>query len=77
MMLMLMSKLLKRVATNLFQALAPEQGAGPDTVNRTIKLRLLARPTAQVSTAISPSTDSADINKMHEGSKCLNKLLKI
>jgi hypothetical protein len=32
---------------------APEQGAGPDTVNRTIKLRLLARPPAPVSTAIS------------------------
>jgi len=31
---------------------APEQGAGPDTVNRTIKLRLLARPPAPVSTAI-------------------------
>ena len=37
----------------LAPALAPEQGAGPDTVNRTIKLRLLARPTAPVSTAIS------------------------
>jgi len=32
---------------------APEHGAGPDTVNRTIKLRLLARPPAPVSTAIS------------------------
>jgi len=31
---------------------ASEQGAGPDTVNRTIKLRLLARPTAPVSAAI-------------------------
>jgi hypothetical protein len=31
---------------------APEQGAGPDTVNRAIKLRLLARPTVPVSTAI-------------------------
>ena len=31
---------------------APEQGTGPDTVNTTIKLRLLALPTAQVSTAI-------------------------
>ena len=36
----------------LAPALAPEQGAGPDTVNRTIKLRLLARPTVPVSTAI-------------------------
>jgi len=35
---------------------APEQGTGPDTVNRTTKLRLLARPTAPVSTAISLQT---------------------
>ncbi len=33
-------------------ALAPEQGTRPDTANRTIKLRLLARPTVPVSTAI-------------------------
>ena len=33
---------------------APEQGTRPDTVNRTIKLRLLARPTVPVSTAIMP-----------------------
>jgi len=31
---------------------APEQGTGPDTVNITIKLRLLALSSAQVSTAI-------------------------
>ena len=40
----------------LAPALAPEQGAGPDTVNRTIKLRLLARPTVPVSTEISPKS---------------------
>ena len=38
---------------HLAPALAPEQGAGPDTVNRTIKLRLLVRPPVPVSTAIS------------------------
>jgi hypothetical protein len=32
--------------------LAPEQGTRPNTVNRTIKLRLLARPPVPVSTAI-------------------------
>ena len=37
---------------HLAPALAPEQGAVPDTVNRTIKLRLLAQPTVPVSTAI-------------------------
>ena len=31
---------------------ACNRGTRPDTVNRTIKLRLLARPPAQVSTAI-------------------------
>jgi len=36
----------------LAPALAPEQGARPGTVNRTIKLRLLARPPVPVSTAI-------------------------
>ena len=36
----------------LVPALAPEQGAGPDTVNRTIKLRLFVRPPVPVSTAI-------------------------
>jgi len=36
----------------LAPALAPEQGAGPDTVNRTIKLRLLVRPPMPVSTTI-------------------------
>jgi len=34
------------------QPLAPEQGTGPDVVNRTIKLRLLARLPKPVSTAI-------------------------
>jgi hypothetical protein len=37
---------------HLAPALAPEQGTRPDTVNRTIKLHLLARLTAPVSTAI-------------------------
>lgn len=32
--------------------LAPEQGTGPDTAHRSIKLRLLDRRTAPVSTAI-------------------------
>ncbi len=36
----------------LAPALAPEQGTRPDTVNCTIKLRLLARPPVPVSTAI-------------------------
>jgi len=36
----------------LAPALAPEQGVRPDTVNRTIKLRLLAWPPVPVSTAI-------------------------
>jgi hypothetical protein len=36
---------------------APEQGTGPDTVNRTIKLRLLAQPTVPVSTAIREKTN--------------------
>jgi len=38
--------------SSLFRRSAPEQGAGPVTVNRAIKLRLLAWPTAPVSTAI-------------------------
>jgi hypothetical protein len=33
---------------------APEQGTGPDTAHRSIKLRLLDRRTAPVSTAIVP-----------------------
>ncbi len=32
--------------------LAPEQGAGPDTAHQSIRLRLLARRTEPVSTAI-------------------------
>ncbi|MFZ0449635.1 MAG: hypothetical protein WAL98_10375 [Desulfatiglandaceae bacterium] len=36
----------------LAPALAPEQRTRPNTVNRTIKLRLLARPPVPVSTAI-------------------------
>jgi hypothetical protein len=36
-----------------YRRYAPEQGTGPDTVNCTIKLRLLAQPTVPVSTAIS------------------------
>jgi len=45
---------------HLAPALAPEQGAGPDTVNRTIKLRLLVRPPVPVSTAIRRHTSDAD-----------------
>ena len=37
---------------HLVRCLAPEQGTGPDTAHRTIKLRLLARHTVPVSTAI-------------------------
>ena len=44
----------RKLYTNWFhRAYASEQGAEPNTVNRTIKLRLLARPTVPVSTAIS------------------------
>jgi hypothetical protein len=38
----------------LAPALAQEQGAGPDTVNPTIKLPLLVRPPVTVSIAIMP-----------------------
>jgi len=38
--------------SSLFRRLAPEQGTGPVTLNRTIKLRLLARSPEPVSTAI-------------------------
>jgi hypothetical protein len=40
------------VSSPLSRYYAPEQGTGPDTVTRTIKLRLLARPPVPVSTAI-------------------------
>ena len=39
-------------SSTLCRRYAPEQGTRPDTVNRASKLRLLARPPAQVSTAI-------------------------
>jgi hypothetical protein len=37
---------------------APEQGTRPDTAHHTIELRLLARHTAPVSTAIIDNTES-------------------
>ena len=40
-------------SSTLCRRYAPEQGTRPDTVNLTIKLRLLVMPTAPVSTAIS------------------------
>ncbi len=40
-------------SSSLFSRLAPEQGAGPDTIIITIKQSLLALITAQVSTALS------------------------
>ncbi len=42
-------------SSSLPRRFAPEQGARPDTVNTTTKLRLLALPTARVSTAIRQS----------------------
>jgi len=43
----------RKAQITLFRApLAPEQGTGPGTAHRAIKLRLLDRRTAPVSTAI-------------------------